>query len=537
MKTIIKFLFLAVLAAALPLNACTTDAPEDERTEQGGGKEDPEPDPEPEPEPEPVPEPEPEPFDPMEDGKLCILAIGNSFSQDAVEQYLWNLFDAAGIEAVIGNMYIGGCTLQTHRSHAQSGAAAYAYRKVVNGTKTERSNVALPTALADEAWDIVTLQQASGSSGVYSTYTPYLQNLLDYLSNAVDRPVWFHQTWAYAQSSNHAEFPKYDRDQMTMYNAIMSAVQQAFAEHPQLAGVIPSGTAIQNARTSFMGDTFNRDGYHLETTYGRYTAACTWFEALSGQSVVGNTYAPATIDEQMKAIAQNAAHTAVSEPYRVTEMVDFKKPQIVEGLLSSPLNIDFGGKAADATWNNIASTDATDITLKDADGRYTSATLSISPAFSSLFAGAGSEPDSEIVSGGITWPKAVWADSFVIDGTAGAGDSPTVEITVSGLDATQRFDVTVLATRYNGTRTARTTEFELAGAEKRSGQIRQGIRIGTGAGQYPTWSEVPFEEYTLEFENTAPSQEGTLRLSVKGIDVGSTVVQGNISAMRISPVK
>ena len=53
--------------------------------------------------------------------------------QDAVEQYLWELFDAAGIEAVIGNMYIGGCPLEKHWNNAQSDAAAYAYRKVVGG--------------------------------------------------------------------------------------------------------------------------------------------------------------------------------------------------------------------------------------------------------------------------------------------------------------------------------------------------------------------------------------------------------------------
>ena len=39
-----------------------------------------------------------------------ILAIGNSFSQDAVEQNLHELAAAEGIPTIIGNMYIGGCT-------------------------------------------------------------------------------------------------------------------------------------------------------------------------------------------------------------------------------------------------------------------------------------------------------------------------------------------------------------------------------------------------------------------------------------------
>ena len=42
------------------------------------------------------------------DGILRILAIGNSFSQDAVEQYLWELADEAGVRMIIGNAYRGG---------------------------------------------------------------------------------------------------------------------------------------------------------------------------------------------------------------------------------------------------------------------------------------------------------------------------------------------------------------------------------------------------------------------------------------------
>lgn len=473
--------------------------------------------------------------DPMADGKLCILAIGNSFSQDAVEQYLYELFEAAGIEAVIGNMYIGGCRLDTHWANAESGNGAYDYRKVVGGKKTETKNFALPAAIEDEDWDIITFQQASGSSGIYSTYTPYLENLIEWVGDRSDADLWFHQTWAYAGNSDHAEFPKYGKDQMQMYNAIMESVQSAMADNPGLKGVIPSGTAIQNARTSFLGDTFNRDGYHLETTYGRYTAACTWFEALTGINVVGNSYAPASIDIQMRNVAQNAAHLAVEEPFVVTEMVEFKTPQVQEGPLSSPVKIDFGSNAADASWNSVTVPDGSGITLRDSEGVYTQVAMTIDPAFDSAFGGVGSEPDSDIISGGISWPKKVWADSFVVTGTPGSGDSREACITINGLDPEQSFDVTLLSTRFNGTYTARQARFRLEGVESYEGTINCGIRIGTAAGQFPSWDEVPFENYTLVFENVKPSDDGLLELYVKGVDVGSTVVEGNLSAMCITP--
>ncbi len=496
------------------------------------------PDPEPTPEPEPEPTPEPEPYDPMADGKLCILAIGNSFSQDAVEQYLWNLFDAEDIEVVIGNMYIGGCTLETHWKLAQSGEGKYYYRKVVDGTKTEQPSYALPDVFSDEAWDIVTFQQASGKSGEYDTYKPYLANLIGYAQDkAENAAIWFHQTWAYSQNSDHGEFPKYDKNQMTMYNAIMQSVQQAFSDNTNLVGVIPSGTAIQNGRTSYLGDTFNRDGYHLETTHGRYTAACTWFEALSGKSVVGNTYSPVTIDKATAEIAQNAAHAAVTTPYSVTTLTDYLTPPKVEGPLTSDVSIDFGKNSSSSPWNTVNDLSQKEFMLKNANNDYTPLLLTINPAFSKGFEGVGTEPDNEIMSGDISWPKSAWADSFLISGTAGQGDSETAVITISGFTPSQSLDVTILTTRYNGTRTARTTEFILTGSRSETAQLQQGIRIGSSAGEYATWENVPFEEYTFSVKGITADTDGKLTLSVKGIDVGSTVVEGHISAMHISPTE
>ncbi|MDE5889654.1 MAG: DUF4886 domain-containing protein, partial [Bacteroidales bacterium] len=106
------------------------------------------------------------------DGTIRILAIGNSFSQDAVEQYLYELFQADGQKVIIGNMYIGGCTLERHCGNVNEDKAAYEYRKVVDGSKTNRTGVKLSEALEDEEWDYVSIQQASGVTGMIETITP-----------------------------------------------------------------------------------------------------------------------------------------------------------------------------------------------------------------------------------------------------------------------------------------------------------------------------------------------------------------------------
>ena len=87
------------------------------------------------------------------DGILRILAIGNSFSQDAVEQYLYELFATSGQKVIIGNLYIGGCSLQKHYDNISGDKAAYEYRKVVDGQKTNRTGVKISSALEEEPWD------------------------------------------------------------------------------------------------------------------------------------------------------------------------------------------------------------------------------------------------------------------------------------------------------------------------------------------------------------------------------------------------
>ena len=251
-----------------------------------------------------------------------ILAIGNSFSQDAVEQYLHELAEAEGISTIIGNMFIGGCSLERHVKNARDNAPAYAYRKIgTDGKKREKGKMSLEAVLADEDWDYVSLQQASPFSGMYETYEASLPELIEYVKARLPKKtkLMLHQTWAYASTSRHSGFKNYNCNQLTMYQAIANAVKKA-AKANKIKIVIPSGTAIQNARTSFIGDHLNRDGYHLDVKIGRYTAACTWFERIFKHNVVGNPYAPEGLDEVRKAVAQKAAHAAVKHPYKVTEL-------------------------------------------------------------------------------------------------------------------------------------------------------------------------------------------------------------------------
>ena len=84
-------------------------------------------------------------------------------------------------------------------------------------------------------------------------------------------------------------------------------------------GLVPSGTAIQNLRTSYIGDTLTRDGYHMSESYGRYTVALTWFAELTGASVELVTYVPSTVDEKDVPAIREAVSNAIDTPYKITD--------------------------------------------------------------------------------------------------------------------------------------------------------------------------------------------------------------------------
>jgi len=252
---------------------------------------------------------------------IKILAIGNSFSVDAVEHYLYNISSAEGVTVILGNANIGGCSLETHWNNVNNNSAAYSYTKIEKGVYSHSKSKTLSECILDEDWDYITLQQVSQNSGMPETYFPYLTNIIKYVkdkSNNPDVKLAMHMTWAYANNSTHSGFAKYNNNQTKMFEAIVSSVNSA-ALKAGISIFIPAGTAVQNARSSSLGDNFCRDGYHMNN-WGWYTIACTWAEKLFGVKTIGCTFVPSDISAANALIMQTAAHNALLHPNEVTSM-------------------------------------------------------------------------------------------------------------------------------------------------------------------------------------------------------------------------
>ena len=254
-------------------------------------------------------------------GQLKVLCIGNSFSIDAVESNLVQLAAERGVDLTVGNLYIGGCSLERHARNIRRDSAAYSFRLMrqnpkANAAEAERferivtDSVSILQALQSDSWDIITMQQASHYSGQWFTYEPYLSELIDSvrLHIAPTTRIYWYMTWAYQQDAKHPSFvPKYNGDQAYMYSEIVGCNRQVLRSH-DFDGFIPGGAAVQQARRTKLGDTFCRDGYHLNYTYGRYLMACLWLEVISGKSAVGCKYMPEGMTVEQRKIVQRVAH-------------------------------------------------------------------------------------------------------------------------------------------------------------------------------------------------------------------------------------
>ena len=270
---------------------------------------------------------------------IKILAIGNSFSQDAMNNHLYQVLESAGYqEIVLGNMYIGGCDLNTHWTNINNDRGNYTFYKTSTakgGKWSQTSGYKVSAAIAEEDWDYITIQQASPSSGQPATYSP-LNKIATYIEENKTNPnakILWHMTWAYDEVNQNSGYNNYGKNQMKMYTAITDTVAEKILPESLIDGVIPAGTSIQNMRTSTLKASLlcEGDGYHLSSNYGDYIAALTWYAYISGDDVSQLKYQPSVIADYRDEV-NDAVMAAIDEPYKVTKVSTYDTSKSIKVL-------------------------------------------------------------------------------------------------------------------------------------------------------------------------------------------------------------
>ena len=243
---------------------------------------------------------------------MKVLAIGNSFSQDAMK-YLHQIAKGAEFDLTAVNLCIGGCSLERHMKTINEGLCEH--HREVNGISPDEI-VTIKEGLLSGSWDVVTIQQVSHKSGLEETYEPYGSQLLEFVAKyAPNAKVYFHRTWAYEIDSTHGQFPNYECDQQKMYDMIISATGKFCANHN--LPVIKAGDVIQELRKTPEfdyangGESLCRDGFHMHLIYGRYAVAATWFEKLTGVSIFDSNFIPEGADEEKIEVIKKIVHSMV----------------------------------------------------------------------------------------------------------------------------------------------------------------------------------------------------------------------------------
>ena len=116
---------------------------------------------------------------------------------------------------------------------------------------------------------------------------------------------------------------------MTHYQTIVDCTKEHVIPVEDFVDIIPTGTAVQNVRTSYIGDTLNRDSMHLNEL-GYVIAGCITYATLTRKPIesldISTFSSTLTINESQKAVILEAVKNAMEKPYEVTQSTYTEKP-------------------------------------------------------------------------------------------------------------------------------------------------------------------------------------------------------------------
>ena len=263
--------------------------------------------------------------DPAQDDTMNILLIGHSFCYYFTDE-LYGMLTAAGIKARVCNLYDSGCLLETHHKRWKEETANYPeFVTIDENGRQSVTDVSLRQALATQNWDMISLQP--GIDFYNRLSTQMLQDtevarkeLIGFLKQQFPQSSFYwHQFWAFQAGFQRDDYVvNNDIDQKNYYSEVLHFAKQTCEQYDLRR--VNTGYAWQLVRNGGYDDLCNRlsgnDRYHDgDIGGGQYLNACVWFEYLTGQSCLDNTYRPTEyeLSEELMQTLREAAHKAVED--------------------------------------------------------------------------------------------------------------------------------------------------------------------------------------------------------------------------------
>ncbi len=298
--------------------------------------------------------------------EIYVLMFGSSFCTYYLDE-LVEIAKADRIHLTAARVYYSGGHMDEHWAwlmndfvDASDGIAYEEYTPEKPNGSGKNKSLTLKDILAKHDWDHISLQDyvntdnSKDMTTLFAENFPYVPNFVRYLEvNHPNAEVYWHETWGFqigwgykfadltinengsvAVDENGVVIGNPEKTKTNPCDSVATQTKvymanQILANYMTKntgAYKIPSGTAWQIARANpLVGDTLcgksDRNGgigdfYHDgDVGGGQYLNACNYYEAITGNSCVGNTWRPTgyTLAEEKIPVLQAAAHQAVQE--------------------------------------------------------------------------------------------------------------------------------------------------------------------------------------------------------------------------------
>ena len=249
-------------------------------------------------------------------------------------------------DVVVGILYYSGCSHNQHVEFATQNKPVYKYYKwsAASKKRVTLTKTTFDKSIRDEDWTHVLVQ--CGGTTKTREYASMWQDILLYLARQYSPNAYYFYVmpWSYRTDGQHSDshmkrMQEFDNDTMKMFANCVDYAKTFGEGEPRYKRVIPAGTAILNARSSFVGNSIHRDKIsHLNKGVGRYIASMTVCCELTGCTpeqityvpsalakdkagfrIEGVNYAAPELQETLVKIAKESVTNMLAKPYEVTQ--------------------------------------------------------------------------------------------------------------------------------------------------------------------------------------------------------------------------
>ena len=233
---------------------------------------------------------------------LKVLVLGHSLMVDSGHM----LALIAGTEGMqnftLGTLYYSGCPLYRHVEHLTKNMPAYTlYLSSSNNADQppeQMKDVTMEQAIRHLDWDIIVMMGGTFELAKAETFTDgNIQTIQNYVNeNKYKKEAIFawHMPWAFATEADLQAkytaggnpyitgYAPYDNDRVKLYKAFAENVKNYIIPDETFKFLVPSGTAIENAMTSYMDEFDLLRDYAHASDLGRVISSYTWYCKLAG---------------------------------------------------------------------------------------------------------------------------------------------------------------------------------------------------------------------------------------------------------------